>query len=144
MFRRILFPTDGTEESLKAAETIAPFVSRILGSNITVLATTESGPHSTSDSPENRAREARLGRACATCAIRDASSVFHNFGIPFYSTVAEGESMPEAVEHQIARGEHDLVIMGSREFADEGGAGPSIIDQIIHTAGVPVIVLPQP
>lgn len=142
MFRKLLFPTDGSEHSIKAAQFVIQLKQEYPQMEITQLFVLPEEPvlYNLEDyivvDSEDRSAD----------VLRPTNNLFHDAGIDVDTLILKGNAAHKIVE---LGAEYDLVVMGARGMAQEGRGYledlrvwlGSISRKVLHHIQTPVIVV---
>lgn len=143
MIKKILVPTDGSEDALEAA-VYAAALAREFGAQVTLLHVVEvpqvplSLPVFSADQRERMRQELRKA---GEAILAMTQKVFVQAGVQATAIEREGRT-PEVIVEAAAQPRHDLIIIGSRGM----GATTSLLlgsvsEEVARTAGCPVLIV---
>jgi nucleotide-binding universal stress UspA family protein len=146
MFERILFPTDGSEAALSAADQLAACLKGSAMSRVTVLVVTAPTDPDLSDlSPDlverrNAGLRRRAQRALDATAARLARQ-----GVAYTTRILEGDPVSKSIAEEARHG-YDLIAIGSRGMGmaeeDQHYLG-SVAERVIRRTTLPILVFPS-
>jgi nucleotide-binding universal stress UspA family protein len=143
LFRRIMFASDGSPASLKAAEAIARIAATNQETTVTVVVTL---PKELDDEPESETDTALRNkvRQHAQRALSATGAVFQRWGIPHDDRLITGDCACTAVARAAKEDMCDLIAMNCTEHAltPDGKASNNLTAEVMQRAHVPVLVIP--
>lgn len=142
MFRKLLFPTDGSGHSIKAAQMVIQLKQKYPQMEITQLFVLPDEPilYNLGDyivvDSEDRSAD----------VLRPTNNLFHDAGIEVDTLILKGNAAKKIVE---LGADYDLVVIGARGMAQEGRGYledlrvwlGSISRKVLHHIQTPVIVV---
>jgi len=146
MFRRILFPTDGSSASLQAADAISQLVGGGGDIQVTIavvispVSATQSDYRTESIEPHNAWLRSEAKR------IADGVvEVLRAPGLTCAVKILEGKPVSALLAQEAAAGQYDLVVMSSRGLGqqhDQLRYLGSVTEHVIRRVSIPVLVVP--
>ncbi|MFM7320271.1 MAG: universal stress protein [Armatimonadota bacterium] len=146
MFERILFPTDGSEAALDAADLLARSLKSSPATRVTVLVVTApTDPESSDLSPDLVEHRNASLRRTAQRALDATAARLARGGIAYATRILEGDPVSKVIADESRHG-YDLIAIGSRGMGmseeDHHYLG-SVAERVIRRAGLPVLVFPS-
>jgi nucleotide-binding universal stress UspA family protein len=144
MFNRILFPTDGSQQSLAAARTAAE-LAKVHDATVFPLVAVGVQHQLGGELPENVATllaERVAERAAA--ALSRCIGVIREVGARCEEGKHVDEHPAEAILREAVEGEFDLIVMASRGVSLDRGQDRmlgSVTERVLHSAACPVLVI---
>ena len=146
MFKKILFPTDGSDAALRAAELVARLAEPVVDAFVTVVIAIAPFEAAESDLDEEVVRQQNAQiTAKARRALEMTSAVFARNRIPYESKIIGGKPVSAAIAQEAERGGYDVIAMGSRGMSmqrDDLHYLGSVTERVIRRVSLPVVVLP--
>jgi nucleotide-binding universal stress UspA family protein len=146
MFKKILFPTDGSEASLRAAEIVATRAASQGSAQVTVAIVIHPVEPEDSDFDVEfvKASNAQMHRN-AECALQKVSDVFSRYKVACTAKTLLGDPVSAVVAKEALDGDYDLIAMSSRGQGlqqDRLGYMGKVIEHVVRRVSIPVLVLP--
>jgi nucleotide-binding universal stress UspA family protein len=134
MIKRILFPTDGSAFSARAAEYVISFAKTYRGS-VTALHVIYVKPPRTLDAKSVKKEMARQAEIC----FRPLRKVR---GIKLNTKILVSRSIADAILDEAQEGEYDLIVMGSKGITGlKRVLLGSVCEEVVRRAPCPVLVV---
>lgn len=146
MFQNILFPTDGSVASLRAADVLARVAGEDRDTHVTVAVVVEPLTADKSDyRPEFLQQHNAWLRLDAQRAADRATEQVRLPGLSCKTKILEGSPVSAALAKEAASGKYDLIVMSSRGLGQQRDSLRylgSVTEHLLRRVSIPVLVIP--
>jgi nucleotide-binding universal stress UspA family protein len=146
MFKRILFPTDGSAAALAAADQLAELLRSNHDTRVTIaVVIAPTNPDASDIEPDIIVRQNAAMRRTGQRAVDSSAARLARAGVPHTTRILEGDPVSKAIVREAQAG-YDLIAIGSRGMSmdeeDHHYIG-SVAERVIRRSGLPVLVFPS-
>ena len=146
MSKKVLFPTDGSDAAMCAAQQAAVQLSEMPDVEVTVFVAVAYYDESETDGGEDLVRQRNFHmRRRADSVVAQTATVFEKQGIKTSVKVVEGDPVSLIIAEEAAKGGYNLIVMGSRGVSlskEKLSYVGSVTQHVLRRVTIPVLVIP--